>query len=220
MPTPPAAAGKREARFNRMEPSQRRALLVEATFRCLQKHGFEGTSIRRICAEAGVSVGLINHHYRSKDDLVTETYLWLTQRVTGQLRYAIDTAANDGRSRLSAFIRASFADDIFDAGLLDAYLAFWGATKSAEPMVRAHEQSYGDYRATLAQALMQLAREQGWERFDGDLAAVALAAMLDGLWLEYSLSSSSFSREQGMQICEAWVDGLVGGGYRRFGRPA
>ena len=37
-------------------------------------------------------------------------------------------------------------------------------------------------RATLAQALMQLAQEQDWERFDGDLAAVALAAMLDGLY--------------------------------------
>jgi AcrR family transcriptional regulator len=88
----PAPAGRPEARFSRMEPSQRRALLVDATFRCLQKHGFEGTSIRRICAEAGVSVGLINHHYRSKDDLVAETYLWLTQRITGKLRQAIDTA--------------------------------------------------------------------------------------------------------------------------------
>jgi len=216
----PAPAARPEARFSRMEPSQRRALLVDATFRCLQKHGFEGTSIRRICAEAGVSVGLINHHYRSKDDLVAETYLWLTQRITGKLRQAIDTAANDGRARLTAFIRASFADDIFDAGLLDAYLAFWGVVKSAEPMVRAHEASYGDYRATLSQALMQLAVEQGWVRFDGDLAAIALAAMLDGLWLEYSLNPGTFSREQGVLVCEAWVDGLVGGGYRRYERSA
>jgi AcrR family transcriptional regulator len=215
-----ATPARPEARFSRMEPVQRRALLVDATFRCLQKHGFEGTSIRRICAEAGVSVGLINHHYRSKDDLVAETYTWLTQRITGRLRDAIDTAANDGRSRLSAFIRASFADDIFDAGLLDAYLAFWGAAKSAEPMVRAHAESYGDYRATLAQALLQLAGEQGWRGFDGDLASIALAAMLDGLWLEYSLNPGTFSREQGMLVCEAWVDGLIGGGYRRFERPA
>ncbi len=214
----PAAAARPEARFSRMEPVQRRALLVEATFRCLQKHGFEGTSIRRICAEAGVSVGLINHHYRSKDDLVAETYIWLTDRITGQLRHAIDTAPNDGRSRLSAFIRASFADDIFDAGLLDAYLAFWGAVKSAEPMVRAHDASYGGYRATLAQALMQLAAEQGWEQFDGDLAAIALVAMQDGLWLEYSLNPATFSREQGVLVCEAWVDGLIGGGHRRFRR--
>ena len=43
--------------------------LVEATLACLKRHGFQGASIRKICAEAGVSVGLINHHYAGKDEL-------------------------------------------------------------------------------------------------------------------------------------------------------
>ena len=213
---PPEAA--REGRFSRLEPALRKARLVEATLRCLQHYGFQGTSIRRICAEAGVSIGLINHHYRSKDELVAETYLTITQRITGQLRQAIDAAAPDARSRLGAFFRASFSPELLDPALLDAYLAFWGAVKSAEAITRAHDESYGEYRATISQALMQLAREQGWRRFDSDLAAIALSAMLDGLWLEYGLNPRTFSPAQGVQVCEAWIDGLVGGGYERFAR--
>ncbi len=209
-----------QPRFERLDPSVRKARLVEATLACLQKYGFQGSSIRRICAEAGVSVGLINHHYASKDELVAEAYLAITRRLTGQLRVAIDGAAPDARSRLSAFFSSSFSEELLNPRLLDAWLAFWVAIKSADTINRAHDQSYAEYRATISQTLMQLARENRWRRFDSDLAAIALSALLDGLWLEYGLDPNTFSPQQGVQICEAWVDGLTNGGYRRFARSA
>ena len=209
-----------QARFERLDPAVRKARLVEATLVCLQRFGFQGASIRRICAEAGVSVGLINHHYASKDELVAEAYLAITRRLTEQLRAAIDGAAPDARSRLSAFFSGSFSEELLNPRLLDAWLAFWVAIKSADTINRAHDQSYAEYRATISQTLMQLARENRWRRFDSDLAAIALSALLDGLWLEYGLDPNTFSPQQGVQICEAWVDGLTGGGYRRFVRSA
>ena len=118
-------------RFSRLEPEQRKALLIEATLACLKQHGFQGASIRKICAEAGVSVGLINHHYAGKDELVAEAYLTVTGRVMQLLREAIDQAAPDARARLSAFFRASFSAELLDPQLLDAWLAFWGAVKTA-----------------------------------------------------------------------------------------
>lgn len=205
-------------RFSRLEPEQRKALLIEATLACLKQHGFQGASIRKICAEAGVSVGLINHHYAGKDELVAEAYLTVTGRVMQLLREAIDQAAPDPRARLSAFFRASFSAELLDPQLLDAWLAFWGAVKTAEAINRAHDHSYGEYRALLAQALNQLAAEEGWADFDADLAAIALSAMLDGLWLESGLNPNTFSPEQGIQVCEAWVDGLQAGGRQRFSR--
>ncbi|WP_134583842.1 TetR/AcrR family transcriptional regulator, partial [Pseudomonas aeruginosa] len=81
-----------EVRFSRLEPEQRKALLIEATLACLKRHGFQGASVRKICTEAGVSVGLINHHYDGKDALVAEAYLAVTGRVMRLLRGAIDTA--------------------------------------------------------------------------------------------------------------------------------
>jgi len=52
-----------ESRFSRMEPELRKANLVQATLVCLKRDGFQGASIRKISAEAGVSVGLITQHY-------------------------------------------------------------------------------------------------------------------------------------------------------------
>ena len=147
---------------------------------------------------------------------MAEAYLTVTSRVTQSLREAVAAAAPGARSRLTAFIQASFGAEVLDPKLLEAWLAFWGAVKTAETINHAHEHSYSEYRRLLANNLMQLAEEFGWLEFDAGLAAIGLSALLDGLWLEYGLNPCTFSPEQGVQICEAWVDGLEAGGYRRF----
>ncbi|VVO34751.1 TetR family transcriptional regulator C-terminal domain-containing protein [Pseudomonas fluorescens] len=205
-----------EARFSRMEPELRKANLIEATLVCLKRHGFQGASIRKISAEAGVSVGLISHHYSGKDELVAQAYMAVTGRVMSLLRDAMEQAAPNARERLSAFFRASFSAELLDPQLLDAWLAFWGAVKTAEAINLAHEHSYGEYRSELRQVLNDLARQEAWEAFDADLAAISLSALLDGLWLESGLNPGTFTPSQGIQICEAWVDGLQAGGRQRF----
>jgi AcrR family transcriptional regulator len=204
-----------EIRFARLEPELRKAHLVEATLKCLKLHGFQGSSIRKICAEAGVSVGLINHHYGGKDELVAEAYLTVTGRVMGLLQGALAEAGPAARDQLSAFFQASFSAELLDPQLLETWLAFWGAVKTAEAINLAHDQSYGEYRTILAQALNRLAEGEGWADFDAPLAAIGLSALLDGLWLEYGLNPATFTPEQGVQICEAWVDGLQVSGFRR-----
>lgn len=206
------------ARFSRLDPQMRKALLIKATLLALKEYGFQGASIRKICAQAGVSVGLISHHYSGKDELVAEAYLSITEQVMSTLRSAVSVAEPGGRARLSAFFHASFSPEMLAPELLDAWLAFWGAVKTAESINRAHKHSYGQYRSMLAQILLDLAEERAWPAFDADLAAVGLSALLDGLWLEFGLNPGAFSAPQGLQICEAWVDGLEAGGYQRFAR--
>jgi AcrR family transcriptional regulator len=201
-----------------MEPELRKANLIEATLTCLKLYGFQGASIRKISAQAGVSVGLISHHYSGKDELVAEAYLAITGRVMSLLRDAMAQAAPNARERLSAFFRASFCAEMLDPQLLDAWLAFWGAVKTAEAMNQAHDHSYGEYRNVLRTVLIDLAEGQGWEAFDADLAAIGLSALLDGLWLESGLNPGTFTPSQGILICEAWVDGLLAGGWLRFQR--
>ena len=128
----------------------------------------------------------------------------------------MEQAAPNARERLSAFFRASFSVEMLDPQLLDAWLAFWGAVKTAEAINLAHEHSYDEYRAELRKVLNDLAKQEGWQAFDADLAAIGLSALLDGLWLESGLNPGTFTPYQGIQICEAWVDGLQAGGRQRF----
>jgi AcrR family transcriptional regulator len=58
------AAGERSA-----EDLTARARIRDAALRLFAERGLDGTTIRDIAREAGVSGGLIRHHFGSKDDL-------------------------------------------------------------------------------------------------------------------------------------------------------
>lgn len=58
------AAGERSA-----EDLTARARIRDAALRLFAERGLDGTTIRDIAKEAGVSGGLIRHHFGSKDDL-------------------------------------------------------------------------------------------------------------------------------------------------------
>ena len=68
------AAKRTGPKFHRKTPEVRREALVDATLRCLKQYGHDGVSVRRISAAAGVSIGLINHHFPSKSGLIAEAY--------------------------------------------------------------------------------------------------------------------------------------------------
>ena len=57
-----------------------RAIICDATIVCLEKFGYAETTINRIVEQAGVSRGALQHHFPSKEDLITETADRLLQR--------------------------------------------------------------------------------------------------------------------------------------------
>jgi len=112
-------------KFRRATPAVRREALVDATLRCLKQYGHEGVSVRRISATAGVSIGLINHHFPSKSGLIAVTYETLALSLQESIKAQAQNKAASPRARLSGFFRASFAPEIIDPQLFNVWLVFW-----------------------------------------------------------------------------------------------
>jgi len=90
---------RRVPKFHRATPAVRREALVDATLRCLKQFGHEGVSVRRISAAAGVSIGLINHHFPSKSGLIAETYETLALSLQESIRQQAENEAVPPRAR-------------------------------------------------------------------------------------------------------------------------
>ncbi len=198
----------RAPKFHRETPAVRREALVEATLRSLREHGHEGTSIRRISATAGVSIGLINHHFRSKSELVAAAYESLALSLQVSTRAAAEQPGQRARARLSGFFRASFSPEILDPSVFSIWLVFWSMVLHAPEMRAVHDRTYREYRATLESLLAALASEGAAPPFKVRNAAIGLAALLDGLWVELSLSPGTFTAEDAISLCEDWVSAL------------
>ena len=62
-----------------------RTALLDATVSCLIEDGYANSTTRRIAERAKVSPGALQHHFASKQELVSEAIAYLNQRVTRDL---------------------------------------------------------------------------------------------------------------------------------------
>ena len=203
-------------KFRRAEPAVRREALVDATLRCLKKYGHDGVSVRRISAAAGVSIGLINHHFPSKSGLIAETYETLALSLQEELHTRANNHAASPRERLSDFFRASFAPDLLDPQLFNVWVVFWSMVAHSREIREVHDRTYGKYRSILESLLGEVVKSGAAPKLKLRSAAIALTALLDGLWVELSLSADTFRPREAIGICEDWVNALCTGAFPRM----
>jgi AcrR family transcriptional regulator len=198
-------------KFERKLPEQRRKALIDATLACLAREGTAGLSIRKISKEAGISVGLINHHYAGKDELVGAAYETFSLSHLDAARARIAAAGDDPRAKLSAYVAGLLSAPMLRQDTLRVWVVFWSIIENSAPMMDVHDRTYGEYRALLAMLLAEAGEKAGAPAIDTRLAAIALTAMLDGLWLEWCINPTTFSAAEAVDICENWIDALFSG---------
>lgn len=188
----------------RRAPAERRQALIDATVAALAKHGAGGVSVRTIAAEAGVSPGLVTHHFEGVEPLIAATYRQVADRVGEALGAAVAAAGADPRVRLYAYVAGNFLPPVMDEGLLATWLALLGLTNSMPLVAAAHAETYAAFRHVI-EHLLAACGSAG----DHRLEAVAITALIDGLWLELCLDDSVFTPEDAIAITRRWLEALL-----------
>lgn len=214
------ARSARKPRFERQLPEVRRRALIDATIECLKRYGHEGLSIRTISTQAGVSVGLINHHFPNKDELIAAAYRHFNAELVGGMQAAVARAPDTPQARMHAFLEASFSPPNLDADVLAVWVVFWGMYRHSRLIQRVQKETYQAYVELLHGMLEALVREARAKRsgkaraaasaapLDLRFEAIGLTALLDGLWLEWCLEPGTFRPSDAMRLCEAWIASL------------
>ena len=52
-----------------VDQDARRQQVAQAVWRVVRKHGLDGATIRRVASEAGMSIGLVQHYFSSKEQM-------------------------------------------------------------------------------------------------------------------------------------------------------
>ena len=199
--TPARRRGVRET------PAVRQQSIIDAAMRCIARYSYSDTTIDRICAEAKVSRGLINHHFQSKDELMAQTY----KRLASDLR-AMSQAASEKASgpeeRLEATVRVCFVPPVFTPKQVKVWLGFWSVAHSDPVIRKTHKEMYGNYRALLEKLFDEIGEQRGVQ-INSPLAALTLTAVMDGFWLELARDPTSFKAEDALTGCMQVIDSFV-----------
>ncbi|UDL91856.1 TetR family transcriptional regulator C-terminal domain-containing protein [Mesorhizobium sp. PAMC28654] len=209
-------AKKAPPRFSREQADVRRAMLIEAAARCLSVGGIGAFTVDRICKEAGVSRGLINHHFDSLDSLLIEVYksslyASVNAHIVEARQRRVTNADWPPEEALVALVRSNFSPVYFSRANLLIWLSLWGEIAVNPRLQAAHSELYNAYRAELAEDIAAVARSRGRE-VDAPALARNFIALVDGLWLEWCLDATVVTPEgaeaAGFEMLEARVGPL------------
>ncbi len=185
---------QRRAAYCRKTAQQRKQELIDAGIACLREGGLSAFTIDRICRAAGVSRGLINHHFKTKDDLLVSIYAQLTEHLVA------DDAAGNSIEALISLVETSFDESSFNRANLRAWLAIWAEVGNIDRLHELHRQRYRDYQQRIEAALRGLSGHSAAD-IGYDSVSRQLIALIDGLWLEYCLHAEGFSLAEAKADC-------------------
>ncbi len=157
----------------------RRRQIVDAVWSVIADHGLESVSLRHVAATAGVSVGLVQHYFSDKDEMVLYALESLTEQVAARLARGMVALAEQSDPR--ALVRAVLIEllPLDDDRALEARVAAAFLARAAvDARVAAHlQEGHARRHEFLAAQLRRVEVE------DPEQEASLLVALVDGLTL-------------------------------------
>ncbi|WND02931.1 TetR family transcriptional regulator C-terminal domain-containing protein [Temperatibacter marinus] len=167
----------------RASKGYRRRQLIEATITCIAKKGLNDTTLSDVATLAGLSQGLINLHFETKDNLLRETLLYIQDEYECAWREALEKSVNEPAQRLAALIRADYLPHIMSRDKMAVWFGFWGEVKARPTYQKICREKMEERTALLVSLIEDLIVKGEYENMEAKGIADTLTALADGLWL-------------------------------------
>lgn len=178
----------------------RRADILEAALSIVCVKGVEKTRLSDVAESAGISVGSIQHHFGTRDDLLAATFEWFNDSSLAAWQ-AIATDS-DARLQIHSLIRfAVFEEPGREQVTWPLWIEFW-ALANRNPVFRnQYDHIYSKWRAPFVSAVEQ-GVEQGLFRCALDIRDVVdgLTAEIEGLRVRSLLDPAAMSKERAFEL--------------------
>ncbi len=194
-------------RVNRrtLSRERRRQQLIEATIKCISKKGLSSVTLSDVAREAGLSQGLVNLHFNSKENLLAETLKSLAEDYDAQFMAIMQRTPDDPAGTLLALMEMDLKPPICDRSKLAVWFAFWGEVKAVptyQKICAARDQKYEEILLELVAALV---REGSYPNVDVETVAEALSSLTDGMWLSCLVNPKTFSRTKALAGVKSYL---------------
>ncbi len=195
-----AAVGKLEV----VEPSPRklprdarRLQLIEATIDTIARLGYSRATMSEVARAAGLSHGLVNFHFASKENLLSETLLHLAEEYRQNWTGAVEAAGADAPAQLHAMLSADFNPAVCTPARLSAWCAFWGEA-SGRPL---YQEKCGsndeEYNRKLEELCRRMNAEHGYA-VDAVRTARVLRVTTEGVWLDMMTMQAPYGTDEAL----------------------
>jgi len=199
------AALKEQKSKRTASKEERQHQLIQATIRSVAKNGLADTTMATVSNEAGLSQGIINLHFKSKERLLVETLQFIADEYRESWEKVLKKEGLSRAETLKELILIDFKRPVCDPNKLAVWFAYWGESKSRPTYRKICEMRDVAYRKQLIDVLELLIGEGGYADRDARTVASTLSALGSGLWLDLLTSPRSMTREKARNICMSYL---------------
>jgi AcrR family transcriptional regulator len=170
----------------------RRLQLIEATIETLAQRGFARTTLTDVARQAGLSHGLVNFHFETKENLLSETLLFLADEYRTNWQTALKNSGPQPAAQLDAMLRADFNPKIYTPARLFAWCSFWGEAQS-RPIYQKKCGSNDEEYIRLMETLCGKLISEGGYGGTAERTARVLRVTVEGVWLDLMTMNTPYS---------------------------
>jgi AcrR family transcriptional regulator len=195
----------------------RQRQLIEATIVAIGRFGYAKLTLNHVASLAGLSPGIVNFHFRSKEQLLAATLEYLVEEYEAFWAQAAEKAGASAAAKIEAMIEFDFDPRVSSLEKVAVWFAFWAEAQvnpSYRERVSRLEARYFEDTRALFQRLIE---EGSYHGLSADAVAYGFNAMLDGFLNDLMIDPTSFDREEAKRICRLFLSGLF---PRHFAGPA
>lgn len=181
--------------------SKNRRHLLDSAANTVHKFGVRGATIAAIQKESGLSHGMINLHFKTKENLLLAVAEDLAKHYSKHWNRVAHDATLSAKEKLLGIIRVDLSPEVLNERDASIWFAFRSEVVS-RPEYRTYidstDASFYDVIVDICQAIIDGGQYEG---ADAGLAASAMIALFEGMWTDFHLHSDRFDRKRAEQAC-------------------
>jgi TetR/AcrR family transcriptional repressor of bet genes len=183
----------------------RRQQLIDATMKCIARKGMGSITLGDVAKEAGLSQGIVNLHFESKENLLNETLRYIADDYKNQFNRVLDRSGPDAANKLLALMELDLRPSILNRRKLAVWFAFWGEVKSRPRYREVCEKSDEYYDDVLNKLCEDIITSGGYKNVSAAAVATVLTSVTNGMWLSYLISPKRFDRQNATNAVDEYL---------------
>ena len=215
-----AKAAKTNQRVGRTASKQvRRRQLIEATIESISKFGIAGTTMTTVTGFAGLSIGIVNFHFKNKENLFEETLRFLAEEHREQWRISVKSAGLTPQAKLLAIVDAHFHHSICSRKKLAVWFGFYGEAGYRASYRRIMSEIDEERWQTSTSLIAEIIADGGYEGLEPDAVASTMEGLYDGFCLNILIYPGEFTREDAKLRVREYLSSVFPKHFSRSSAP-
>jgi AcrR family transcriptional regulator len=185
----------------------RRRDFIAAAYETIMEQGLANTTVRAVAKKAGYTTGALVHYFTDKEELIREALEYFGREVRGRMQTAHRQQV--GRAALRDTIVESLPSDARSASSWRVWLALWYHSEGSRQMREEERRRYSEWLKRIG-GMLEESKRLGElpESVDTKEEARAIVALVDGLGVQFLMSSSGMPRRRMIAMVDRYLHRL------------